>query len=252
MVRRPHKKDRSSGFLSIFLVVILLVIVIWLSHREDEYYIEVSGNKYLRGVDISRYQGEVDYNLLQEQEITFAFIKATEGRAHLDPFFYDNLKAGLDSDIRVGAYHFYRFDVSGEEQGKFFISHVPKDKRLLPPVIDIEHYGEYVYDPQDKDIVVQEMTKLIDVLTDYYDQNPIIYCNYYIYKDYIQGNFEDCDIWYRSIGDKVPVLPDDREWVFWQYSETGKLDGYGGVGYSEDIDLNYYDGSIRDLKYYGR
>lgn len=244
------KKIRE--ILSYILVLGLVAVAVFIQWDEDDEAIIYQDQSYLLGVDVSRYQGEIDYDLLYDQGVRYAFIKATEGRAHLDPFFYENFKKGMRSDVRIGAYHFFLFDIPGKDQGQYFVDHVPNEKDLLPPVIDIEHYGKYINNPMDYDTVYKEMSDLIDVLYNKYQKYPIIYCNYYIYKDYIQGNFEECDIWFRSISEEIPELPDGREWKFWQYSETGELEGYGGSGFTDYIDLNYFDGTMRELNRYGK
>ena len=88
----------------------------------------------VRGVDVSSYQGEIDWDTLSGQNIQFAFIKATEGSSHVDPFFLHNYEEASQTDLRIGAYHFFSYDSSGGTQAENFISVVPKDKNMLPPV----------------------------------------------------------------------------------------------------------------------
>ena len=77
------------------------------------------------GVDASVYQGEVDWTVLAEQGVDFAFLKATEGSSLQDIRFARNWAGAQDAGIRVGAYHFFSYDSSGETQAENFISAVP-------------------------------------------------------------------------------------------------------------------------------
>ena len=66
-----------------------------------------SGERYpVRGVDVSVYQGGIDWKTLAEQGISFAFIKATEGSSSVDPNFCWNYSQARQSGLRIGAYHF--------------------------------------------------------------------------------------------------------------------------------------------------
>ena len=78
----------------------------------------------VRGVDVSKYQGEIDWPVLAEQEISFAFIKATEGSSHVDARFAYNYEEARKTGLRVGAYHFFSFDSGGDTQAENFIRNV--------------------------------------------------------------------------------------------------------------------------------
>ena len=94
------------------------------------------------GVDVSAYQGRVDWDILSEQNIDFAYIKATEGSTFKDSCFEYNWKEASKTDLRIGAYHFFSFESSGEKQATNFIDSVDAIPEMLPPVIDVEYYGK--------------------------------------------------------------------------------------------------------------
>ena len=77
------------------------------------------------GVDVSSYQGTVDWHVLASQGVDFAFIKATEGSLLQDKQFASNWKGSLEAGVRPGAYHFLSYDSPGETQADNFISMVP-------------------------------------------------------------------------------------------------------------------------------
>ena len=101
----------------------------------------------VRGVDVSKYQGEIDWPVLAEQEISFAFIKATEGNSHVDARFAYNYEEARKTGLRVGAYHFFSFDSGGDTQAENFIRNVEAFEGMLPPVIDLEFYGDKAENP---------------------------------------------------------------------------------------------------------
>ena len=85
----------------------------------------------IRGVDVSYYQGEIDWGILAEENIDFAFIKATEGSSHIDTKFKENWEQSGKTRLKRGAYHFFSFDSNGEAQAEHFISVVPKEEGML-------------------------------------------------------------------------------------------------------------------------
>ena len=63
----------------------------------------------VRGVDVSYYQGDIDWKVLADENIDFAFIKATEGSGHIDTKFEENWEQSGKTDLKRGAYHFFSF-----------------------------------------------------------------------------------------------------------------------------------------------
>lgn len=86
----------------------------------------------VRGVDVSSYQGKIDWNVIASQGISFAFVKATEGSSLVDPCFASNYGNAAAAGLRVGAYHFFSFDSPAETQADSFIKTVPKTENMLP------------------------------------------------------------------------------------------------------------------------
>lgn len=198
----------------------------------------------VRGIDVSSYQGKIDWDLLSKQNIRFAFIKATEGSTFVDPYYKTNFSNAIKTDLRIGSYHFFSYDSSGLTQAENFISIVAKTDDILPPVVDVEFYGDKEKNPPDKDNVRIELTNFIQAIETYYGKNPIIYATEKSYKLYIAGSFPDCDIWIRNVISK-PKLSDNRKWTLWQYTNRERLDGYHGD--EKYIDMNVFFGTNEEF-----
>lgn len=195
------------------------------------------------GVDVSRYQGNIDWSVIASQNVTFAFIKATEGSSHKDICFAQNWQEVGKTDIYAGAYHFFSFESPGETQAQNFIDTVGElRENSLPPVIDLEFYGDYSDDPLSRKETRQILDALLNHLEEYYQVKPIIYTTTMAYYYYLLGGgYGEYPLWFRNTYQE-PVV----NWSFWQYSDEGKLDGYDGI--QEDsiemcIDLNVYRSS---------
>lgn len=198
------------------------------------------------GVDVSSYQGEVDWPVLAEQGVEFAFIKATEGSTLQDRQFRSNWEGAQTAGIRPGAYHFLSYDSPGETQAENFIDQVPVTQGALPPVVDIEFYGSYLENPPDKEHVHSILNPLLERLEEHYGVKPILYVTYRSYYRYLAGEgYGDYPIWCSSLT-VFPLLP---RWDFWQYSHTARLDGY--TGSQQQIDLNIFRGSREQFDRFG-
>ena len=241
----------KKGLLIAFSVEILLVTlvflliffgVILLNNPSREVY-------PVRGVDVSVHQGEIDWEVLSGQGISFAFIKATEGATFVDERFAYNYAEAVRCGLRVGAYHFFRYDRTGAEQAENFISRVEKTENMLPPVIDVELYGESEKNPPAQADVRRELDSMVQLLREHYGMEPILYATERSYRLYIAGAYEDCDIWIRNVTSQ-PRLNDGRAWIFWQFTNRRRLKGYQGR--EPYIDENVFCGSREEFLQYAR
>ena len=202
----------------------------------------VNTSKYpVFGIDVSNYQGDINWNELEAQNVSFAFIKATEGSGHTDESVRRNLERAASTGIKVSAYHFFSFDSAGETQADNFISSVDRSEIDMPPVVDIEYYADKRKHKPSKEDTEKILRPLLDRLEDYYGVKPIIYTTLPVYYRYVKESFSDYPLWIRCVN----CEPDILQWKFWQYSDKGRLTGYNGE--EEHIDLNVYNGSFEDF-----
>lgn len=199
------------------------------------------------GVDVSAYQGNIDWETLAGNGIDFVFIKATEGSSYVDKRYMKNSEGANNTHLAVGAYHFMSFESDGKSQAENFIRTVAKKDITLPPVIDLELYGEYNASPPGADELRAILDDMIRELSEHYGRKPIIYTNRKTYSLFLSGKYRDYDIWFCDLV-KAPRLPDGRRWTFWQYTHTGKLEGYSGG--EKHIDLNVFNGSESEFREY--
>ena len=229
----------------LFAVIVLFVLLVWNGNILLNGF--ASRGYEVLGVDVSHYQGDIDWELLSQQDIRFAFIKATEGSTFVDDRFEYNFSEAQKTDLKVGAYHFFSFDSSAEAQASNFISTVKPFDGMLPPVVDFEFYGELESNPPDKATTRSSLQALLDILENYYGVEPIIYATETSYELYLANGFGDYDIWIRNVITS-PHLSDGREWTFWQYTNRGKLKGYSGE--ERFIDINVFNGNLEAFEAY--
>lgn len=198
------------------------------------------------GVDVSVYQGDVDWTALRDQGVDFAFIKATEGSSLQDRKFADNWRNAQSAGVRVGAYHFFSYDSPGETQADNFIDQVPVTAGALPPVVDVEFYGDKLQNLPDKAHVKSVLDPLLSRLEEHYGVRPILYATYRSYDLYLREGYGEYPLWLSS-----PMLaPLGKDWTFWQYSHSAELEGYYGT--ERRIDLNVFRGSMEAFRAFGQ
>ena len=247
------KPKRKPAWGRIIIALVLLVLLVMCAAKgldilhAYKYNIEVEepsqADYPVRGVDVSRYQGTIDWQVLASQDVTFAFIKATEGSSHQDPCFAYNWEEARKCGVYAGAYHFFSYDSGGETQARNFIDTVGMNEGTLPPVVDLEFYGDYYDNPPDKQETRKTLNALLMALETYYGKKPIIYTTPRAYYSYILGGgYGEYPLWIREVHTK-PIV----NWVFWQYSDQGLLEGYDGKQADQTeafIDLNVYRGTM--------
>ena len=197
-----------------------------------------AGTYSVRGVDVSHYQGDIDWSVLSAQDISFAYIKATEGSRHRDPRFEENWEESAGTGLYTGAYHFFSFDSPAESQAQNFIQTVGKREGMLPPVVDFEFYGDKRSNPPPVSQAAEQLELMLEMLGEHYGVTPVIYAREETYEMYLEGGFEAYPLWIRNV---VRRPKTDREWTFWQYANRGRLKGYSGQ--EKFIDLNVFAGS---------
>jgi lysozyme len=198
----------------------------------------------IHGIDISHYQGEIDWEVLRNQgmidkcPVRFVMIKATEGTDRVDPNFQENFSQALEYGFTRGAYHFYSVHSSAKDQASFFINTVGLQRGDLPPVLDVEHKPRHQTDEQFRESVLL----WLEMVEQHYGVKPIIYTYYKFKMRYLSDEvFDQYPYWIAHY--YVDSVEYKGEWKFWQHTDVGRLPGIKGY-----VDLNIYNGSYYDLR----
>ena len=245
------KATNINGPRSLLAVLILVVVALlgwwWFSSSRpdfehyEEFGIEVPANYSIHGIDVSKYQQRINWDMVKEMvaedvRIGFVFIKATEGLGNMDAQFNRNWRNAGDAGITRGAYHFFLAPKSGVDQAENFIRRVELEKGDLPPVLDVEQ--TYGVTP---DKLRAEVKAFLDRLEAHYGVKPIIYTNVEFYNKFLKGDFDNYPLWVAHYlrKDRPRIA---RNWAFWQYSETGNVNGIRGK-----VDFNVFNGDSTDF-----
>jgi len=196
-------------------------------------------NYQIKGLDVSRYQGMINWAKVAKQCVDFVFVKASEGGDHHDEFFYPNWLELRFNGIRRGAYHFFRPEVSAAKEAANFFAQVGELREGdLPPVLDVEVRGR-ISNPE----LLAKIKEWMQLVEARYGMKPILYTGQKFYNRFLAGQFSDYPLWIARYNPEVPLLADGRDFQFWQFADRGKLKGIEGP-----VDVNIFAGSQADLE----
>ncbi|MEH6415834.1 glycoside hydrolase family 25 protein [Pseudomonas sp. CGJS7] len=186
----------------------------------------------IQGIDVSHYQGTIDWTTVKAAGIAFAYAKATDGNTYLDPMFQTNWSGMQAAGVLRGAYHFYETHDDPVTQANWFVANVGAlGAGDLPPVVDIESYnGDY-----GGNSVAANLQIWLDTVETALGRRPMIYTNPSFWQQTVGAGFSGYPLWIAEYGVSAPTVPTDwSRWNLWQYSQSGSVDGVDG---SVDLDV---------------
>lgn len=195
----------------------------------------------VHGVDVSKYQGDIDWAAVREAGVAFAFIKATEGGDALDPKFRRNWEGAKANGVPRGAYHFVYWCRPPQEEMAFFQSVAPNDPDALPPVLDVETTptSKTCKRTLIREGVLADMRKMLEAMERHYGKKPIIYTTVDFYQAILAPDaLSEYPIWVRSTKYHPAVRYGARKWHFWQYRSDGNVPGIRAA-----VDQNVFHGT---------
>ena len=200
----------------------------------------------IHGIDVSRYQGRIDWASVRNAGTQFAFIKATEGGDYLDPRFHENWTGARRAGVPRGAYHFMYWCRPAHEQAEWFKRNVPADPEALPPVLDLEWNGHSRTCPfkASREAALEATRLMLSEMERHTGKRPIIYTDIPFHREVLEGERLDYPMWVRS----TAAEPHERyaghagrRWTMWQYTTTGRVPGIQG-----DVDRNAFYGGEQE------
>jgi lysozyme len=195
-----------------------------------------------KGVDVSYYNGKIDWAKVKAAGNDFAFIRISDGTGFHDPQFAANWSGAQAAGVIRGIYQFFRPNQDIAAQADMVVAAAgtpgPGD---LPPVIDVEATGNL--SPAS---VAAKVRSWVDRVKAGTGVDPIVYTGKYFWRDQVGGptSFARNPLWIAQYTTLCPDLtPPWDTWAFWQYSESGSVPGMSGA-----VDLDRFNGSLDELR----
>jgi lysozyme len=192
-----------------------------------------------RGIDVSHWQGSIDWTKTKQSGVSFAFIKATEGSSIADDTFARNYSGCKSNGILVGAYHFGHASNDPTQEANFFCKTVAGRQFDLPVVLDIE-----IADGKSKTDIIKYVRTWITTVETVLQTRVILYSGGYFAKTYL-SSFGDYPLWLAQYTDNTTPMAVDgfADWTFWQFTQSGRVLGVNG-----NVDVNVFNGTLEELK----
>lgn len=198
---------------------------------------------YVSGVDVSAFQGNVDWSAVAAAGAQFAFVKATEGVGAKDQTFdknWDDMKA---AGLLRGAYHMLRPGDDPDAQARNYLAAAKLQPGDLPAAVDLELMGDIT---NASPANMRKVLRWLQLVQDATGAKPIVYAGYAQFSGASSRNpplFAN-PLWIPSYGATSPVVPPGWEhWTFWQYSSHGTVDGIRG-----EAALDRFNGNVDQLR----
>jgi GH25 family lysozyme M1 (1,4-beta-N-acetylmuramidase) len=194
-----------------------------------------------KGIDVSHYQGTINWTKVYGGGYRFAIMKASEGTGYTDPTFKTNWAAAKKAGLLRGAYHFFRPSVDGVAQAKHFVSVMGTLADTdLPPVCDLE-----VQDGVSDATVIQRTKDFMAKVKSLTGRTPMLYSGYFFTSLGSPSGFSQYPLWVAHWTTSCPNIPNGgwKTWTFWQHSDNSSVPGISG-----NVDGDKYNGSLADLK----
>ena len=192
-----------------------------------------------KGIDVSKYQGEIDWKKVADSGIEYAFIRVGfrgygTGAMVEDQYAEKNIAGALDAGIKVGVYFFSQAVTKEEaiEEADFTIKMIKKYRITYPVVYDTETTLSST--ERTKDLSVEERTEYAVAFCERVREagyTPVVYANLKWFTMSLDlSKLEDYDKWFAGYNNEI-YFP--YKISIWQYSENGKVDGIEG-----NVDMN--------------
>jgi len=196
---------------------------------------------YVEGVDVSAYQGMIDWDALSRSNVHFAYIKATEGSSLVDARFVANWRGAGHAGVRQGAYHRFSLCRSAASQANNFFRTVPRTYGALPPAVDVENMDRCGARRVDGEA---EIESFLDLLQAHYGVRPILYVTKQFHEAHASA-FPHERFWIRSL--YAPPAFRADQWVIWQHHDAARRPGV-----EAPIDVDAFRGNERALEAFAR
>ena len=197
---------------------------------------------HIHGIDLSHYQGRVFWEAVGDNsKMAYVYLKATEGGDRIDDTYEQNIRLAHKHGLKVGSYHFFRPKTDLTRQLENFKTQCRPGEQDLIPMIDIETKGG-LSTPEFCD----SLFKFLHMVEKAYKQKPLLYTGRNFYNANMAYKVDDYHLMIAQYTDDPPVLIDERDYIAWQYSAKGRINGINTYVDKSRLMGNH---SLRELRY---
>lgn len=187
------------------------------------------------GIDVSRHQKVIDWDKVgADNNITFVYVKATEGATLVDSCYRNNVNGARRKGIKVGAYHYFTTKSSVNAQVKNFVRQLKSVHQDLIPMIDVETRGNW-----SRSQLIDSLSKMAVSLEKTFKRKPMIYSTMEFYNDNLAPHFNAYPLYIARYSNARPTIKWNGKHTIWQFTEDGIV-----TGISKKVDLCRFNKGI--------
>lgn len=190
-----------------------------------------------QGIDVSEWQGDIDFSSVYKDGIEIVYIRAGEGSDYTDSYFEKNYQNAKEAGLKLGYYHYVTATSVEEakEQAQFFYSLI-KDKTInCYPAMDFESFSGLTTD-EINEIALAYLEELENLL----GFTPALYSDADDTETIWEAVLSKYPLWVADYDTAKPDSTGDwNTWYGFQYEDTGTVSGI-----DDDVDLDYFKGEM--------
>jgi len=203
-------------------------------------------HEFTKGVDVSKWQGAIDWQRVNRNAATFVFVRVSDGLHDLDPYFADNFRGVSQAGLVRGVYQFFRARHDPIEQADLMLQWLDEAGGFaasdIPPALAIE-----TLDGQSVDLLRARARAWLLHVKQALGVVPLVYTNI-DFAERLSGHLADFPLWLAhwkspDHGACPAQASGYTTWTFWQYTDGGDVTGIEGA-----VDLNFFNGDEQQLR----
>lgn len=209
----------------------------------DKYETACADGEVSYGIDVSYWQGTIDWDAVASTGIHFAIMRVSHGLGTYDTQFTANWAGSKEQDLVRGAYQYFDGYDDPTEQAQLLLDEMGElQEGDLPPVLDVETGDNEGIPTSTMTAAIREWMSVVEPAI---GRKPMIYTGAYAWAEMTaDADMSDYPLWTANWTEDCPLIPNNwSRWDFWQYSATGSVSGIG-----TDVDLDKFNGSPGDLR----
>ena len=220
----------------IFSIIILIIVIIQITNSKA-FAINPSNNEIYEGIDVSRWQGTINFQEVANSGIDIVYIKATQGTTYVSPLFEEQYTNARNNGLKIGFYHYVtaRTVEQARNEAQFFASKISGKQVDCKLAMDFEEFGNL--STQEINAIGLAFIKRLEEIT---NKPVVVYSNTYTARTIWNGEITNYPLWVAEYGVSRPE--DNGKWntyVGWQYTNMGNISGING-----NVDRNRFTKDI--------
>ncbi len=218
------------------LTAVLLSAAVAFAGFGAAFALSPSSTPVLRGVDVSEWQGKINFDEVHDSGVRVVYIRACYGGSYTDPYFRRNALGAAEAGLKFGCYHYVTARTAEEarQQAQYFASVIRNETYSCRPAMDFESFGSL--NTQEINAVAAAYLKELRSLT---GVTPVIYADANDAKEIFSASLNRYPLWVADWGVEEPANNEKwKNWAGFQYG-SGKIPGIATV-----VDLDFFTTEI--------